>query len=501
MKQITQVAALILVSLTGLVLSPARAWAADSLQLGSNEALFSVMAAINAAGYDEGVALPDNSPLRAQLREYLAKQHIAVLPELQRFYKRHLKRNGVQDLSQYVSWALSVNGPPEFAWRVRDVEVPPDALELAGLQELMVQFQQQANLSELWTRSQPAYEAEIEKYHAGLIKLTGSVDGYLRVPANGYLGRRFQVVVDLLAAPEQVQTRNYGEDAFVIVTASPQPRLFDIRHAYLHFEVDPIVIKYGMELQQKRSLIDFAQNAPMEDQYKQDYTLLANECLIKAIETRLDKNTIGIQQAAQQGFILTPFFAEQLQIFEKQQQGMRYYLEDMIGAMDLRHESTRIASIKFDASQAQRVAKKVVTEKEPELSAAGRTLQEADDLYAKRTLDDAKALYLKALGQSGAPAEHAQAWYGLAKIAILQNQPDEALKFFDKVLAGSPDGQTKAWTYVYLARLAKAAGEPDRAGRFYQEALAVPDASAGARDAAQKESGVAGTHAQPQKVQ
>ena len=30
------------------------------------------MAAINAAGYDEGIDLPDNNPARKQLRDYLA---------------------------------------------------------------------------------------------------------------------------------------------------------------------------------------------------------------------------------------------------------------------------------------------------------------------------------------------------------------------------------------------------------------------------------------------
>ncbi len=448
------------------------------------------MAAINAAGYDEGVNLPDNHPIRAQLRDYLSKQNIPVLPELQRFYKKHLQRNGIQDLSQYISWALSVSSAPDFAWRTRDVEVPPDARALDGFQSLMADFYKQANLGDLWRRAQPVYDAEIEKYHTGLVKITGAVDGYLRVPASGYLGKRFQVLVELLGAPEQVQVRNYGDDAFVVVTPSPQPRLFDIRHAYLHFEVDPIVIKYGMELQQKRSLIDFAQTVPLEDQPTSRITCCwPTECLIKAVEARLDRNTLAVAQAAQQGFVLTPFFAEQLLVFEKQQQGMRFYLDDMIGAMDLKRESARISAMKFDVSQAQRVAKKIVTpEKEPELSPSGKVLQQADDMYQKRTLDEARTLYLKALEQRGAPEEHAQAWYGLARISVLQNQPEEALKLFDKALGSSPDPQTKAWSYVYLARLAKAAGEPDKAGKFYQEALAIPDASEGARKAAQTES-------------
>ena len=244
-----------------------------------------------------------------------------------------------------------------------------------------------------------------------------------------------------------------------------------------------------MELQQKRSLIDFVQLAPMEDAYKQDYTLLATACLIKAVEARLDKNALAVTQAAQQGFVLAPFFAEQLLLFEKQQQGMRFYLDEMIGALDLKRESARISGIRFDMGPSQRLAKQIVTPaKEPELSPSGKVLQQADDMYQKRTLDEARKLYLKALEQRGAAEEHAQAWYGLARISVLQNQPEEALKLFDKVLGSAPDPQTKAWTYVYLARLAKAAGEPDKAGKFYQEALAIPDASEGARKAALTES-------------
>ncbi|HWF08054.1 MAG TPA: tetratricopeptide repeat protein [Bryobacteraceae bacterium] len=482
MKQILSVAAACL-----LILSPLKA--AENLQLGSNESLFAVLAAANAAGYDEGVALPDNNPLRAQLREYLQKQNIAVLPDLKAFYRKHMQRNGVQDLSQYISYALSVNGPPDFAWRTRDVDVPPDAMALAGFTPLLIDFYRQANVEELWKRSQPAYEKEMEKYHSSLLATTTAVDAYLRVPAGGYLGRRFQVFIDLLAAPEQVQTRNYGDDAFVIVTASEKPRVFDIRHAYLHFEVDPIVIKFGVALDQKRSLIDFAQQAPLEPGYKSDFVLLANESVIKAVESRLDKNKAEADQAARQGYILTPYFAEELPVFEKQEQGLRYYFEDMVSAIDLSRESSRIAGIRFDAAPLVRAGRQVsVATPEPKLSASGQTLENAEDLYRKRNLDEAKDLYLKSLEQTGSAEEHAQAWYGLARISVLKNDPAAAVKLFEKTLGASPDDQTKAWTLVYLARLSTAGADPERAAKFYQEALGVKGASEAARKAAQTES-------------
>ena len=482
MKRILYLAAACLFCLHGL-------HGAENLQLGASENLFAVLAAANAAGYDEGITLPDNNPLRQELRDYLAKQNIPVLADLSRFYKKHTPKNGEQDLSQYISYALSVTGPPNFAWRTRDVDVPPDAYALAEFTPLLIEFYRQANLAELWQRAQPAFQKEEEKYHSPLVGITSSVDGYLRVPMGGYLGRRFQVFIDLLGAPEQIQTRNYGDDAFVIVTSSEKPRVFDIRHAYLHFEIDPIAIKYGIELDQKRSLIDFVQTAPVEPGFKKDFVLLANESLIKAVESRLDKKPAEIDQAARQGYILAPFFAEQLAVFEKQQQGMRFYLEDMIAALDLKRESGRIAGIKFDAAPLVRLGKQVpVAAPEPKLSPSGETLEKAEDLYLKRSLDRARELYLKSLEQSGSAAEHARAWYGLARISVLQKQPpDAAVKLFEKTLGASPDDETKAWTLVYLARLSMAASDPARAAKFYHDALDVPGASKAAREAAQTE--------------
>jgi len=462
----------------------------ESLRLDANENLFYTLAAINAAGYDEGLNLPDNNPLRAQIREYLAQQNIPSLAQLKLFYKHHLPKPGpnagVQNLSQYISWALSVSGPPDFSWRTRDVDVPPDARALDGLEPLMIDFYREANLEKLWRRVEPIYDKELEKYHTPILEMATKVDAYMRVGTGAYLGRRFSVFIDLLGEPEEVQTRNYGDDAFVIVTPSEKPRLYDIRHAYLHFQIDPIAIKYGMDLRQKRSLLDLVQLSPLDDSYKNDFVLLANESLIKAVECRLDKDKEGIDRAMRQGYILTAYFAEQLPAFEQQQQGLRFYTEEMINGIDLKRESARIAAIKFDSGQLQRKAKQVAVAG-PEQSPSAKTIEQAEDLYSKKNFDKARELFLKALEQKGSNEEHAQAWYGLARIAALQNQPDAAVKLFEKTLGASPDSFTKAWSLVYLGRLARAANEPKKAEQFYKDAMGVPGASEKAVDAARKE--------------
>jgi tetratricopeptide (TPR) repeat protein len=159
----------------------------------------------------------------------------------------------------------------------------------------------------------------------------------------------------------------------------------------------------------------------------------------------------------------------------------------MVNAIDLKNETARISAVKFDSGQLQRKARQV-TVAGPELSPSARMLEEAETLYSGKQFEKSRDLFLKSLEQKGLPEEHAQAWYGLARIAALQNQPDAAVKLFEKALGAQPDAFTKAWSYVYLARLSKAANDPERAAKYYQEALAVQGGSEKALEAARKES-------------
>jgi tetratricopeptide (TPR) repeat protein len=472
-----------------LLASPVRS-RADVLQLDSNETLFCVMAAINAAGYDEGINLPDSSPARKQLRDYLAGQKIDVLPDLKLFYKHHMQQTEAQDLPQYISFALSVTGPPDFAWKTRDVDVPPDAMALDGFQPLLIDFYREANLGELWKRILPAYNQEIQRYHAPMLSITQTVDAYLRASSADFSARRFHAYVEILAGPRRVQTFNYGDATWVVISPAAEPLMFDLRHAYLFYQIDPIMLSDRAPLNQKKSLLDLMGPAPLPDQYKTDFVLLASQSLTKAVEARMDKDRDAVDRATRQGYIMTPFFAEQLPLYEGQPQNMRFYAETMINAIDLRAETKRLTNVRFDAAPLVRKAQQVVVAG-PELSVAGKTLEKAETLYAAASsspgsLDEPKTLFGKALEQKGEPAEHAQAWYGLARIALRENRGEIALEAFQKTLDSSPDAFTRAWTNIYLGRLYSKHDIP-LATKYYQDALAVNGASDKAKQAASSE--------------
>ena len=95
-----------------LCLGPASA--AEQGQLDGSLSLFTVLAAINAAGYDAEIDSTSNSPVREAVRKELAAKSIPCLEELKRFVRDHHQADATAELSQYISFGLVVDGPPAF---------------------------------------------------------------------------------------------------------------------------------------------------------------------------------------------------------------------------------------------------------------------------------------------------------------------------------------------------------------------------------------------------
>jgi predicted negative regulator of RcsB-dependent stress response len=463
-----------------------RAATPPSGQLDASPALFTVMAAINAAGYDAELASPNNHPLRAEIRQELAARNIPSLAALRQFYAAHRQSNPTRDLSQYISFALSVDGPPAFEFKYHEAEVPPDAARLEGLAPLLAAFYRQAGIEDLWKRAQPAYEEVIARYHEPVANAILQVNAYLRHETSGMSGGLFQIYIDLLAAPNQIQTRSYGTDYYVVITPSADLRVDDVRHAYLHYLLDPLATRHSEIIMRKRGLADHAQRAPaLAASFKSDFLLLTSESLIKAIESRLDHQPALVNEDMREGYILTAYFADQLPVYEKQEQAMRFYYPDMIRAIDLMREDARISQIEF-LSQAPVRPATVPAVQAAEPQGAYKTLAEAEQLYLARNLEPARRAFLHVMEQTSEKPLHAQAYYGLARIAVLQNHPELAETLFEKTLECQPEPQVRAWSLVYLARLSDAAGDRQQATRRYQEALAVTGASPAAHRAAEQ---------------
>ena len=446
-------------------------------QLDGSKTLFTVLAAINAAGYDANLDSNANSPVRRQVRDAIAQKHLASVEALKKFFTDHQKEDADAELSQYISFALSLKGPPDFEFWMPSQEVPPDVHKMDGLNELIANFYQEAGIEDLWKQSRPALDTMIAAYHGGVTQALLETNGYLRNPTSGVRGSHFQVYVDLLGAPNQIQTRSYKSNYYVVVTPSPEPQVDQVRHAYLHFLLDPLSLRYFEQWGRDKSLADFAQAAPaLDETYKNDFVLLATECVIKAVESRLargPKKQELVNQALSQGFVLTPALADGLAVYEKQPESLRNYFPDLLGLIDLEHEDRRLQKVQFASEATVHKAKSAPAPPAPVLSASAKSLGEAEASYNSRNLTAARASYEKALEQPAENSVHARAYYGLARIAALDHDPELAEKLFQKTLEMSPDDDTRSWAYLYLGRLSDAAGQREQAEKQYRAALAV----------------------------
>ncbi len=475
---------LVLAALLAIAVA-ARAAAPETGQLDASPTLFTVMAAINAAGYDADLASTNNHPLRNAIREELAKRNVPSLPAIKEFFVKHRQRNDTLELSQYISFALTAGGPPDFAIKMRDVEIPPDAGPMQELSPLLSAFYREANIEDLWKRSQRGIDQYIERYHQPVSEAVLQVNAYMRQQTSGFRGRHFQIFIELQAAPNQVQTRSYGNEYTIVISPTTEVRIFDVRHAYLHYLLDPLSTRYQEILDRKKSLVDHAVRAKaLADSYKEDFLLLTTESLIKAVEARLDKRPETVQQALLEGNILAPFFAEQLPVYEKQEQAMQLYYPDMVGAIELVKEDARLSQVVFNKEPPTRAVVKAPEPPPPPPTGAAKTLDAAEKLYRSNDLDQAKKLFLDALQQTDRKPQHASAYFGLGRIAAKQKDPEASLRLFEKVLELEPEPFVKGWTLVYLGRLSVAAGDRDAAGKYFQSALQVEGASNDARQAA-----------------
>jgi predicted negative regulator of RcsB-dependent stress response len=455
-------------------------------QFSTSITLFSALAAINAAGYDTGMdsSLNERFRVRTEVREELKKRQIPSLAELKEFYQAHLKASGSANLGQYISFALIANGPPNF--EVPTLQVPPDVAELKGFDELLARFYKEANLEELWNRAQPAYESAIGQYQEPVINTLFEANGYVRNPS-GYLGRRFQVYLDLLGEPNQIQVRSYRDDYYVVITPTTAPVVDQVRDAYLSYLLDPLTFKYAEVIKTKKSLEKLAQDAPALDlAYKDDFSLLMTKCLVKAITARMTRSGANrqqlIDQAMREGFVLTAAFSDLLPAYEKQQEALRIYYPDLINAIDVRKEQKRIRSVDFVQTAAPAVA---VQPAKMQLDPAEQTLQAAEGLYEQGQYDLAEKQFKHVFEQTTDRAMQGRAYYGLARIATRQNKKDEAVELFQRTADCQPGPGITAWAHVYLGRLALAAGDPTRAQAQFKQALALEGASAAARQAAE----------------
>jgi len=473
-----------------LLASFASAQQTPKVELQISESVFSVITAINACGYNDG--LNGSLPVREQVRKAVASAiqqspaAASAAREMCAFYKEHQPSDPNRDLSQYVSLALSLNGPPEFKPRGKEADLPPDTNYVLGFVPLLAHFYTETHLHDAWTRVQPVYAGLVDTYNEPLSKMILQTDLYLKNPISGYLGRRFVIYLEPMAGPGQVNARDYGDDYFLVESPTgDQLRMDQIRHTYLHFTLDPLVLKRAVAMKRLSPLLRTVQTAPLEESFKTDITLLVTESLIRAIEARLEpggkdadaKREQTVEDDMSEGYILTRYFYDALVKFEQEPTGLKDAFGDFLYFLDEGKEEKRARDIKFGTkTQAEVVKGKVRLQEDPLDVAEWRIGQNDYDGAAKlaREIADKKN------------EDSPRAYLILGRIATLQKDKDEAIKDFEEALRTAKDPRLIAWSHIYLGRIYDVDQERDMAVKHYEAALRAGDDTPQTKAAAER---------------
>jgi hypothetical protein len=473
-----------------LLAGSAASQAAPKVSLDTSETIFTVLTAINTCGYDQELSI--SAPLRQQVRSEVAHaaqssdQARTSLEDLCTFYRDHRQGNQTHELAQYISLALNLGPPPTFTPTIKEADLPPDASYIVGIVPRLQRFYIGASVHQIWESHKDAYEALLTRFHEPVSKLLLNTDLYLRMSLNNYSDRRMIVFLDPMAGPGQVNARNYGTNYYMVIGPSETLRLDALRHTYLHFILDPLAAERATSLSRLAPVMDAVQRAPMDEAFKTDIPLLVTESLIRAIEGRItvtgktkDAEAERIRrarQAAEEGFVLTPYFDRQLAAHEKSDEGFSVAYPNWLHDIDVDSEKKFANHIQFAASATPEDIHATL----PSIS----LLQQAQKRLATGDTKGAAELAQQALDRKH--EDPGQALFILAQVSTFNKDMNGARSYFGKVLEVAHEPRLIAWSHIYLGRISDLRAERDQALEHYHAALQAGDTNPATRQAAER---------------
>jgi tetratricopeptide (TPR) repeat protein len=468
-----------------------------------SEAMFTTMCALLAAGFESDVSATSWHPLRAQLRERMQHQQGPAVDAVREFYKKHQLADEGAMLSQYI-WFGLVSGPaPKFELTLRRDELPPEVIALEGFSEILAAYYKEQKIGRLWRELQPLYNREIERLHDSVSQIVFVATNYLREMMNNSNQRTFVVILEPLVG-RITNVRNFGDHYAIVLSGADDVPTDTVRHAYLHFLLDPLPLQYPHVVAVKRPLFESAARAPrLMPDLKDDFPSYFAECMVRAVELKLKRMSPGERAAAidmddTDGYILVRPLFTALGNFERSEPSMRLFFPEMIRSIDVNAEVKRVQTVKFataapvakpDQTASEEVARrrKLAPSTIPNDPEAIAALTEGERRIAEKNPRAAESSFQKVLAKY---PDQTRAWYGIGLVALMDHDGVRAKEVFGRLTSGehaaSDDPMVLAWSHIYLARIYDDEGHAEEAKAQYQEALAVTGSPDQARQAAQK---------------
>jgi tetratricopeptide (TPR) repeat protein len=466
----------------------------SSVTIEPNLRLFTTMAALNAAGFDIEFG-SQYHPVREIVREYAKDLDPDLVARLKEFYRsRKGAETDEEQLAKYISLAVNLTDPPEFKAASREEYMPPDARDVIGFVELLREFYTKARISQRWIDVRARYSTAIARIAPVLRDMIVRTDAYLRVPLGGTAFRQMEIYLELAAPINTVNVRSNQDSYYVVLGDATNLRLDDIRHAYLHFQLDNLVATNSGKIENAGPLLALVSKAEGTDPaYTSEFHVMAAESLIRALELQIDRVPAAraresVDMFYRSGLLLTPYFYGALETFEKGDSGIRDGFPDLVKGIQLKTEQQRFRETFHKIPLPQKTVSRPEVPQAPPAPPPNPTrdlLKEAEAAFNAGDVEKARESFEKVL--SDFDRENGAAFYGLALIASKEGNSETAAEYFERATrSASAEPSMKVWSYIYLARIFDLDCDRERAVQYYQQAAKVQDDTRNAQAAARQ---------------
>jgi tetratricopeptide (TPR) repeat protein len=314
------------------------------------------------------------------------------------------------------------------------------------------------------------------------------------VPLGSIASRRMDVLLELAAPVNTVNVRSNQDNYYVVLGDATNLKLDDIRHAYLHFQLDNLVATNVNKIPNSGSLLAIVAKAPgVDPAYTSEFHVMAAESLIRALELQIDRTPAAraresVDMFYRSGLLLTPYFYTALDMYEQSDSGIRDGFGDLVKGIQLKTEQQRFQETFYKIPLPQKTASRPEVPQPPPAPPANPTrdlLKEAEAAFNSGDTEKARQSFERVL--SDFDLENGAAFYGLGLIASKEGDSEKAAQYFERATrSASAEPSMKVWSYIYLARIFDLDCNRERAVQYYQQATKVQDNTRNAQAAARQ---------------
>ncbi len=460
--------------------------------------LFTVMAALNAAGFDYERPNQEMSQVRQAVRLALKDLEPSLSSRLGDFYQSHrsVQEEARQQIA-YTSLALLVEDAPGFKLAEGKHTIPDDVLKIQSFALLLEEFYRVAQIETLWPRFRESYQAESRAYRPVLEKVIEDVLKYFRIGPRRVLDRQIILIPDLLNAKDMVNARNLDRIYYIVVgpTDEPVKNYSSLQHEYLHVLIDPLVEKFSAQLGSRKEILKLAKAQPkLKSEYRESVTLIVIESLIESIALRLvPPSDLGAEmlELFREGSVLVPFFYRELVSYEEGRMlsfpTYAEFLLQNVGADSLKDDIERMDVIEAQIQEKDRQeaesrlqARQVVERK----NLINSMLSEAGQLISKKEFEAARQQLGQLLEED---PENGNAYFYLGQIADQVEDHQQGYEYYQRAAeTASNPPWIRAWSLVRMGKFLAFQDQFAQARRHFKEALTFEGALRGARDRAEQ---------------